>query len=292
MIVQARAQLLKGEIGIEPLRHARESCAADAVVGEQIFESRGPVLRHRDLDPGPSCPAQPPQKGRFGRAAGQLRQRQLVVSPGETACRIKEPVSGSKTDAAPHGAGREDRLAIALCADRWRSKRRGAANGDSGEIWKGRERCIGLDPDDDAVREHVVIAGLKTRKEASRFGEGVDWLRQVDRAGDTGRCPIRASPSIAEMAARIEARPVIIQGDRILSRRNVGSFRAISRYDSDERKTSDQDPYYNGAAHRRGFCYCPGLWRHPCKSYDHGSLSVPSIHDSGMTEEDVGKARS
>ena len=187
------------------------------------------MRQYRDLDAGPGRPAQAPQEGHVGRTAGQLRQRQLVVAPGEPAGRIKQPVAGSITDAPAHGAGREHRLAVAHRAERRRRKVRDAANGDAGEILEGRERCIDLGADEHAVRQHVVVTGLQSLEKASRFREGINGLRKIERAGDAGRRPIRASPSIAEMAAGIKTSPVEIGGNRRRRRRRLRHHDVIGR---------------------------------------------------------------
>ena len=206
------------------------------------------MRQYRDLDAGPGRPAQSPQEGHVGRTAGQLRQRQLIVAPGEPAGRIKQPVAGGIADAPAHGAGREHRLAVAHRAERRRRKVRDAANGDAGEILEGRERCIDLGADEHAVRQHVVVTGLKSLEKASRFGEGINRLRQVERAGDTGRCPIRASPGIAEMAARIETGPVV-KGSVGRRRRRLRHHDVIGRGAACGREHNDNGGPYGKRLH-------------------------------------------
>ncbi len=228
-VIQTGAQLLQCEIRGEALSRGRKQRAAVAVAGKQIFETRGPVRRHRHLDAGAACPAQSPQERRVGRTACQLRHCQPVVRPGETASRIKQPVAGRITDARPYRAERQHRFAVALrAAGCWREKRRGAANGDARKIRPCRERCIHLGADDHAVREHIIVAGLKPGEEASRLAEGVERLIETERAGDAGRRhPIRASPTIAEMTAEIKSIPVI--GDGGARWRRLGQQNAIGR---------------------------------------------------------------
>ena len=219
LIVHAGAHLLQRKIGIEPLGAGEERRAAVAVVGEQIFEPRRPVWRNGRLDAGAGRQAQSPQKRRFGRAGAQLRQCQLVVGPGKSAGRVEQPAAGRVTDAAAHGAGSQHGLAECFRAERRRSQIRRAADGDAGEIWKARERCIDLGADDDAVRQHVIVTGLQSGEEASRLAEGVNRLRQAERAGDVrcpgrARGPIRTSPRVAQMAAGVESVPVVARRDR------------------------------------------------------------------------------
>src|SRR5262249_29697799 len=152
--------------------------------------------------------AQPPQEWGIGRVVGQLRQRQLVVSPGEAAGRIKEPVARSITDATAHGAGVQHVLAIARQADVWRGEDRLAAEGDA-VAWNTRKRGRELDAEHDAVRQHVVVADLQSPEVASRPGEDIGGLVEVERARETGwHAPVRMPPSVAEMRAYVEAGPV------------------------------------------------------------------------------------
>jgi hypothetical protein len=80
------------------------------------------VRRDWHLDASASGPAKPPQKGRSGLPAGQLRQRYMIVGPCQSAGRIEKPVAGSITDATANRAGREHRLAEGFCADRRRKQ--------------------------------------------------------------------------------------------------------------------------------------------------------------------------
>ena len=117
-IVQPCADLLQGKIGCELQPCVRKHHAAVAVFREQILDVRRPVRRECVLDAAPRRPAQSPQEwGMDRRVVGQLRQRQLVVGPGETAGRIDKPVGGSVTDASAQGAGVQHILAIARQAD-------------------------------------------------------------------------------------------------------------------------------------------------------------------------------
>ena len=50
------------------------------------------------------------------------------------------------------------------------------------------KRGIDLDPGEEAVREYVIVAGLKPLEKASGLGEGVIRLKQVQRTGNRRRC--------------------------------------------------------------------------------------------------------
>jgi len=91
----------------------------------------------------------------------------LIIGPSESPSRIKEPIAGSVTDAAKHGAVRLYGLAIAFGALRWGRKRGAATNGESRKIWKVRKRCIGLDAKDKTAWKHIVVADLKALEAAS-----------------------------------------------------------------------------------------------------------------------------
>ena len=120
LIVHTGAQFLQSEVGIDPLGAGEECSAAVAVVGEQIFEPRGPVRRHRRFDAGACCEARSPQKRLFAGARGNLRERQPVIGPGEAARCVKQPAAGSIADAAAHGAGCQHGLAECLRPERRR----------------------------------------------------------------------------------------------------------------------------------------------------------------------------
>ena len=74
LIIQAGAHLLHRKVGIELLGAAKERRAAIAIVGEQIFEPRRPMRRHRRFDAGAGGVTQSPQERRCRRAGGELRQ--------------------------------------------------------------------------------------------------------------------------------------------------------------------------------------------------------------------------
>ena len=208
-IVQPCAHLLEGKIGCELQPCLRERHAAVAVFREQVLDVRRPVRRECVFDAGPRHPAQSPQERGIGRVVGQLRQRQLVVGPGEAAGRIDEPVGGSVTDATAQGAGMQHILAIARQADLRRGEDRRPADGDV-VAWKARKRGIELGAEHDAVRQHVVVADLQSPEVASRPGEDIGGLEQVERAGEIRwRTPVRMSPGIAEMTAHVEAGPIV-----------------------------------------------------------------------------------
>ena len=170
LIVQTGAHLLHRKVGIEVLRAAKERRAAIAVTGEQIFEPRRPMRCDRCFDAGSGGVTQSPQERRFARAGGDLRQRLLVIGPGEAAGRVEQPAAGRVADAAAHGAGSQHRLAIGFRAQRRRSQVRYAAGRDAVPIRKGRKRCIDLAADHDPVRQHVVVAALQSGEEASGLG--------------------------------------------------------------------------------------------------------------------------
>src|SRR5215831_13159345 len=110
-------------------------------------------------------------------------------------------------------------LAIARRADVRRGEDRLAAEGDV-VAWKARKRNIELGAEHDAVRLHVVVADLQSSEVASRPGEDVGGLVEVERARETGWCaPVRVPPGVAEMRAYVEAGPVIRLDDGGLPRR-------------------------------------------------------------------------
>ena len=160
LIVQTGAHLLHRKVGIEVLRAAKERRAAIAVTGKQIFEPRRPMRRDRCFDAGSGGVTQSPQERRFAGARGDLRERLLVIGPGEAAGRVEQPTAGSIADTAAHGAGSQHRLAVGFRAERRRSQIRYAAGRDAVPIRKGRERCVDLAADQEPVRQHVVVAAL------------------------------------------------------------------------------------------------------------------------------------
>src|SRR5262249_60977197 len=128
--------------------------------------------------------------------------------------RIKEPRVRSITNAAAHRAGVQHVLAIGRQADVRRGEDRRAADGDA-VAWKARKRGIDLDAEHDAVRQHVVVADLQSPEVASRPGEDIGGLVEVERARETGwRAPVRMPPGVAEMRAHIEAAPIAGLDDR------------------------------------------------------------------------------
>ena len=213
-----------------------ETHAAVAVLRVQILDVRRPVRRDRVLDAGPRGPAQSPQeRGIDRRAVGQLRQRQLVVGPGEAAGRVDEPIAGSVADATAQGAGMQHVLAIARQAERRRGEDRNPAEGDV-VARKARKRRIELAAEHDPVRQHVVVADLQSPEVASRPGEDIGGLEQAERAGEIRwRAPVRTSPAIAEMSAHIKAGPIIVWWlIRCLDRhsdRRIGGHGRICRRD-------------------------------------------------------------
>ena len=220
-IVQRCARLLQGKIGCELQPCVREHHAAVAILRVQVLEIHRPVRRECPLDAEPRHPAQSPQERGIGRAVGQLRQRQLVVGPGEAAGRIEEPVSGGVTDATAQGAGVQHRLAIARQADLRRGEDRRAADGDA-VARKARKRRIQLEAEHHAVRQHEVVTDLQSPEVASRPGEDVGGLIEVERAREIRwRAPVRASPGIAKMRAHIEAGPIVGSGHGGLPRRRL-----------------------------------------------------------------------
>src|SRR5580704_71125 len=94
-VVEAEAQFADVEIRVETLRAGRERHAAVAVIGEQIFEPRGPVRRQSKLHAGAGDATYawhheqilhlPRYRGAAGRRAGDLRAAELVVAPSEAA---------------------------------------------------------------------------------------------------------------------------------------------------------------------------------------------------------------
>ena len=144
LIIQAGAQFLQLEVGIDPLRAAEKRHALGAIVGEQIFEARGPMRCNRYLDAGSRRETQSPQERLFDGAGGKLGQRLPIVSPGESAGRVQQPIAGRIADPAAHRAGSEHRLAEGFRAQCRRRQVRGAADRDAGEIGPARERRVDL----------------------------------------------------------------------------------------------------------------------------------------------------
>ena len=215
MVVQAEAHLVQQEIRSDRLR-PEECCGAPAVVLKQIFDLRRPVRRDRDFDAGARRPSQPPQKWSGAVAAGDLRERLLIVGPGESASSVEQPMAGSVADAASHGAGRQYSLGKADRAERRRRKVRGAANGEAEGIYshrqwlKGGKCCIRFGAEENPVWRHVIVATLESGEEAPGLVPAIDRLKQIVRAANAGASrPVRISPGDAKMAAGIEPVPVI-----------------------------------------------------------------------------------
>ena len=120
LIVQAQTHFLQGQVRIDVLPKDGGRRAAVAVIGVEIFGFACPVPGYGKLHAGACRPARTPLVFLEGIAARELRQRELVESPGEAARGVKEPVAGSITDARSRRAGSDQRIAIAAGAERRR----------------------------------------------------------------------------------------------------------------------------------------------------------------------------
>ena len=96
-----------------------------------------------------------------------------------------------------------------LCKAQWQPGEGLAAEGDV-LAWKARKRNIELGAEHEAVRQHVVVADLQSPEVASRPGEDIGGLIEVERAREIRwRAPVRMPPGVAEMSAHIEAGPIV-----------------------------------------------------------------------------------
>ncbi len=88
-------------------------------------------------------------------------------------------------DPAAHGARSQHCLGKADGTQRRRRKGRTAADGDPEWVYAARKRRprrkarVHLGAEEDPVRQHIIVAALKSGKEASAFVEGVDGLKQI-----------------------------------------------------------------------------------------------------------------
>ncbi len=210
LIVHAGAYFLEREIGGERLRSTRELIGFIAVIDEQIFQPSGPMRRDGRLDTGAGRPAETPYKRRLACSGREIGQRLLVIGPGKPAGRIKQPASRRVADAAAHRTGREHGFAEILRAE---CRRCGIDTRSRAQprmrLRKIRECGVRFTADENAVRQHVIVAALDAREEASRFVEGVDSLINWRGAGRPRRRPVRRAKRAADMAAGIETVPVI-----------------------------------------------------------------------------------
>ena len=144
VIIQAQTKFLQGQVGADPLSQVGVADRRVGIAGPQIFALGGPVRRDGHFDARAGRPAESPQKGRIAAAAGDLRERELIVGPGEATRHIKQPVSGRIADAAAHRAERQHRLTVTRRAQDRRVEIGEAADRQPVEIWKGGKRGVGF----------------------------------------------------------------------------------------------------------------------------------------------------
>ena len=189
------------------------------------------MRRDGRLDTGASRPAETPYERRLARTGHEIDQRLLVVGPGKPARRIKQPASRRVADATAHRTGREHSFAEILRAECRRREIRAAANRKAGKAWKVRERRVGFAADENAVRQHVIVAALDSRQKASGFVKRIDRLIEACRARDAGCRPVGGPPRTADVAARIKAVPVI-------SRAGEGNRQSLRHHNCRRRRRS------------------------------------------------------
>ena len=103
-IVESETELLLRKTRADALTRRREIHANRRKIGPEILAADGPARRDRRLDAGAGRPAESVEKAVFRIAARVLDQLLLVVSPGEAARGVEQPVTWRVTDAATHGA--------------------------------------------------------------------------------------------------------------------------------------------------------------------------------------------
>ena len=193
LVVQTETQFLELKVGAHWLR-SQIGRARLAVICEQIFQARGPMPRDRHFDAGSGRPAQSPQERGYVVAGRDLGQRLLIVCPGEAAGGVEQPIPRRVADAAAHGAGRQHRFGEADGAECRRIEVEGTASREAEGIhahWqrlKGWKRCIHFGAEENAVRQHVIVAALQAGQKAPGLVEGIDRLKQIVGAAEAGAC--------------------------------------------------------------------------------------------------------
>ena len=122
-----------------------------------------------------------------------------------------------------------------------------AADGQSVDIGKGGKRGVGFHAEHDAIGQHVIIAALHARQEASRsrqrcpIGRNTCHRARCRRQSRLRRVggPIRIAVGEAEMAADIEPGPVVGRRDRRRLQRHRIDDRYVSSVTARCRKNAD-----------------------------------------------------
>jgi hypothetical protein len=250
VIIQAQTKFLQCQAGADPRSQVGVAGHRVGKRGPQKFALRGPVRCDGHFDARAGRPAESPQKKRVVDAAGDLREGELIIGPGEATRQIKQPVSGRIANAAAQRAERQHRLTVT-----GRTKDRRVEVGQTPdrqpvEILKGGKRGVGFHAEHHAIGQHVIVAALNPHEEASHLGEVIDRQGHADRAGGRWQSrprrvggPVRVSAGIAQMAAHIEPGPIVEAGDRRRLDRKRRQISGGSRRDCTQgRKGQARDP--------------------------------------------------